>query len=333
MRRIEIHLKGGDSFESVIRAVKHFDTIDYSIIHTKPGDRRLVSILMREGNSQELIDAIHSTLEGQRDWRLSVIAIEASLPKAESTDGEKDARNTQAIREEILQDIGKGAVFDRDFAIFVGLSTVVAAVGMNSGSVAGVIGAMVIAPLLGPILAFAMGAALGDSALLRQSGRTLISGIMIALLCGLLLSFIVPVDLSSTELTSRAEVRLDAVALALAAGAAAALSVAKGQGAGLVGVMVAAALLPPGAAMGLLVGSGELELGARAGLLLALNVACLILAALLTFRLRKIQPRQWIEQKNANAAVAINTAFWVACLIIVGALILYFDLGARVEFP
>ncbi|MEO0817262.1 MAG: TIGR00341 family protein [Pseudomonadota bacterium] len=279
MRRLEVHLKEGDAFDAVIRAVKHFDPIDYSIVQPEQDNRRLINVLVRDGASQELVDAIQSTLESERDWRLNVIAVEASLPNLQTSTNGKEERNTQATREEILLDIGKAAVFDRDFAILVVLSTVVAAVGMNSGSVAGVIGAMVIAPLLGPILAFAMGAALGDIGLIKQSGVTLLSGIAIALLSGLALAFVVPIDLSSTELTSRAEVRLDAVALALSAGGAAALSVAKGQGSGLVGVMVAAALLPPGAAMGLFLGSGEIELGARAGLLLTLNVACLVLGA------------------------------------------------------
>ncbi|MEL6663482.1 MAG: TIGR00341 family protein, partial [Pseudomonadota bacterium] len=256
-----------------------------------------------------------------------------SLPKLEKTGDEKDALNTQAIREEILDDVAKGAVFDRDFAVLVGLSTVVAAVGMNSGSVAGVIGAMVIAPLLGPILAFSMGAALGDGTTLRRAAGTLVMGVVIALLCGAALSLVVPIDLQSEELTSRAEVRLDAVALALAAGGAAALSVAKGQNSGLVGVMVAAALLPPGAAMGLFLGAGEFALGARSGLLLLLNVSCLIVAALVTFRLRSIKPRTWIEQKNASIAVRINLALWAASLLVAAALIVYFDLGSKVDLP
>jgi len=333
MRRVEVHLKDGDCFDAVLRAVKHYDPIDYSVIHPEQQNRRIINILMRDGTSQQLVDAIQSTLENEEDWRLNIIAIEASLPKLEKTGDEKDALNTQAIREEILDDVAKGAVFDRDFAVLVGLSTVVAAVGMNSGSVAGVIGAMVIAPLLGPILAFSMGAALGDGTTLRRAAGTLAMGVVIALVSGAALSLVVPIDLQSEELTSRAEVRLDAVALALAAGGAAALSVAKGENSGLVGVMVAAALLPPGAAMGLFLGAGEFALGARSGLLLLLNVSCLIVAALVTFRLRNIKPRSWIEQKNASIAVRINLALWAASLLVAAALIVYFDLGSKVDLP
>ena len=130
---------------------------------------------------------------------------------------------------------------------------------------------------------------------------------------------------------SRAEVRLDGVALAIAAGAAAALSMAKGQGAVLVGVMVAAALLPPGAAFGLFFGAGEMALALRAGLLLTLNVASLILAALAVFYLRKIRPRRWIERRGAERAVWINLGFSIAVLIVAVILIIVLDLGATVS--
>lgn len=332
MRRLEVHLRDGAPFDTVLRAIKHFEPIDYFVAHPETENRRVINVLMRDGSSQALVDSIQSILEEERDWRLTVFAIEATIPQIEAPAGDKKEVNTQAIREELLADVAKGSVFDRDFAVLVALSTVVAAVGMNSGSVAGVIGAMVIAPLLGPILAFAMGAALGDLALLKRAGATLSAGVCLALTCGAALAVFMPLDLQSSELTSRAEVRLDGVALALAAGGAAALSVAKGQSSGLVGVMVAAALLPPGAAMGLFFGAGEVGLGARAGILLLLNVACLILAALITFRLRKIKPRSWIEQKNASSAVRLNYALWAVCLAVIGGLIFWFDLGARVSF-
>ncbi|MEM8617901.1 MAG: TIGR00341 family protein [Pseudomonadota bacterium] len=331
MRRIEIHLRRGDACDAVLAAVRRFDPVDHSVIEPQQEDRLVINVLVRDSSSQKLVDVVQSALEEEHDWRLNVIAIEASLPRAKSEEEVAEARNTQAIREEIVSDINKGAVLDRDFVILVVLSTVVAAVGMNSGSVAGVIGAMVIAPLLGPILAFSLGAALGQSDLLLRSARTLAVGVGVAFISAFALAYIIPVDLTQTELTSRAEVRLDALALALAAGGAAALSVAKGQNSGLVGVMVAAALLPPGAAIGLFAGVGEFEYAARAGLLLLLNVACLVLAALLTFRFRKIRPRNWFEQKNATVAVRINIAAWAVLLAISAALIVYFDLGERIS--
>jgi len=333
MRRLDIHLRDTDAFDTVIRAIRAADPIDYYVIPLEQRDRKLINVFLRDESGQVLMDNLYTCLEDETEWRISLIPIEATAPKL--TEAQSSSQNpkqrTQALREEIFNDISLGATLDRDFLILVALSTIVAAIGLNSDSVAGVIGAMVIAPLLGPILGFAFGAALGDRTLLYGSTRTLVVGIALALLCSVLISFMIPVDLQSRELISRAEVRLDGMALAIAAGCAAALSMARGQGAVLVGVMVAAALLPPGAAVGLFLGSGEWELALRAALLLALNVASLVFAALVVFRLRKIRPRQWLERQDATRAVFLNLGLSVGFLTLCIALIIILDLGARIS--
>jgi uncharacterized hydrophobic protein (TIGR00341 family) len=330
MRRLDLHMRDSDEFDIVIRAIKAADPIDYLVIPVEQQDRKYVSVFLRDGTGQALMDNLQTCLEGQDDWRISLIPIEATAPKIEA-DKDKQQTSKQALREEIFTDVQDGAKLDRDFLILVVLSTIVAAVALHSNSVAGVIGAMVIAPLLGPILGFSMGAALGDQKLLVGAGKTLVVGIGVALLSAVLISLVLDVDLSSRELISRAEVRLDGMALAIAAGAAAALSMAKGQGSVLVGVMVAAALLPPGAAVGLFAGSGEWELASRAGLLLLLNVASLVFSALVVFRLKKIKPRSWIEQKGADRAVAINIGLSVMFLSAAVILIVVLDLGSEVS--
>ena len=333
MRRLDVHLRDCDAYENVLRAIKAAEPIDYYVTALEQKDRRLISVFLREGSGQALMDNLQSCLQDEKDWRISLIPIEATAPKIEEPEDQQGRakQRKQALREEIYNDVSGGAALDRDFLTLVVLSTIVAAIGLNSDSVAGVIGAMVIAPLLGPILGFSLGTALGDQKLLIGSGRTLAIGISLALFSAVLLSLIMPIDLESHELISRAEVRLDGVALAIAAGSAAALSMARGQAAVLVGVMVAAALLPPGAAVGLFLGSGEWTLALRAGLLLALNVASLIFSALIVFRLRKIQPRTWLERKGAERAVTINLALSISLLAVAVILIIVLDLGATVS--
>ncbi len=331
MRRLDIHLKAGDRFHNVLSAVKASEPVDYYVLDTEQKDRRLISVFVREGVEQVLMDNIQSALEGSKEWRVSILPIEATAPKLEEAPSGKQARSLQATREEIYSDVKSGARLDRNFVVMVILSTIVATIGLNSDGVAAVIGAMVIAPLLGPVLGFSMGAALGDDSLLKQSTLTLASGIGIALALSLALSFVLPINLQSHELMARAEVRLDGLALAMAAGGAAALSLTSSQSSALVGVMVAAALLPPGAAVGLFAGAGEWPLALRAALLLALNVASLILSALIVFWLRRVRPRSWIEQKNANRAVLLNALLSGFVLIVSVVLILYLDLGNKVS--
>ncbi len=330
MRQIDIHLKQRDR-ETVIRAVKAFDPVDWMIFPVEQHDRSLIRIIMHDGRSQELTDAIQDALNDCRDWRVTMLPVEATLPTPKPLEDEEKQADLQVLREELLDDVNRDAALTKDFLILCGLSTIVAAIGLNSDGVAAVIGAMVIAPLLGPILGFSLGAGLGNFALVKQSSQTLAAGIGVALAVAFLISFALPLNTESHELMSRAQVRLDGVALALAAGGAAALSMAQGKAAVLVGVMVAAALLPPGAAFGLFLGAQQWTFASRAGLLLSLNVACLVLSALIVFRLKNIKPRGWIDQRNASRATWLNAGLSAAFLAIVVTLIIVLDLGEAVS--
>lgn len=330
MRQIDIHLKQRDS-ETVIRSIKAFAPVDWMIFPVQQQDRALIRVISHDGRSQALTDAIQDALSECRDWRVTMLPIEATLPTPEPLEDDERQADLQVLREELLDDVTRDAALSRDFLILSGLSTIVAAIGLNSDGVAAVIGAMVIAPLLGPILGFSLGAGLGNFDLVKQSTRTLAAGIGISLLVAFLLSFVLPLNTDSHELMSRAQVRLDSVALALAAGGAAALSMAQGKSAVLVGVMVAAALLPPGAAFGLFIGATEWGLASRAGLLLTLNIACLVLSALVVFRLKNIKPRGWIDQRNASRATWLNAGLSAGFLVVVVVLIIVLDLGKAVS--
>ncbi len=330
--RVDIHLPADEeAFDTAVRIVKAADPIDYLVVPLEQKDRRLIQVIMRDGPVQALLDNLQSLLEDRSGWRVTVADLDVTLPKLPEPKNEKKKASSQHTREELFVQVSSDAKLNGYFIIMVILSTIVAAIGLVSDGVAAVIGAMVIAPLLGPILGFAMGAALGDLALVRRGILSLLAGIGIALAVSFLLALIMPPNWESRELMSRAEVRLDGLALAMAAGGAAALSVTRGTSSALVGVMVAAALLPPGAAFGLFLGYGEWEYALRAALLLSLNIASLILSALIVFRLRKIRPRTWIEQKHATRAVWINAGLSAVFLLIAVVLIVFLDLGQTVD--
>lgn len=328
--RIDVHVPAGEAFDNAVRIVKAADPFDYVVIEPEQKDRRLIQVYMRDGPAQALLDNLQAYLEKRDGWRVTLASLDVTIPKLPEPKGEKKASRQQNTREELYVQVSSDAKLNIDFIVMVILSTIVAAIGLVSDGVAAVIGAMVIAPLLGPILGFAMGAALGDVALLRRSILTLLAGISVALAVSFILAFLMPANWESRELMSRAEVRLDGLALAMAAGGAAALSLTRGASSALVGVMVAAALLPPGAALGLFAGYGEGTLALRAALLLSLNVAALVLSALIVFRVRQIQPRTWIEQQHAKRAVWLNAVISGVFLLVSIALILLLDLGATV---
>lgn len=287
--------------------------------------RCVLRALFQTGEAQELVDALQGLFEGGKDWRIIVLPVEATAPKVESEEAEKEKRRrkTVALREEIYQDVGAGAGITDDFLVLTALSTVVAAIGLSTNNLAVVIGAMVIAPLLGPVIAFAFAAAIGDPALLLRAARTALTGLGLGFVLAFAMGALFPIDFTSHELTARTMVGLDALALALASGGAAALSISAGLPSALVGVMVAVALLPPAAASGLFLGGGDADSAFRAATLLAVNVVCVNLAALAVFALKGVRPRTWLERLSAAHATRVNAAALVFLLAVLTAAILF----------
>ena len=208
------------------------------------------------------------------------------------------------------------------FIVLVLLSTAVAAIGLLRDNVAVVIGAMVIAPLLGPNLAFSLGVALGDRDLMLQAVRASAIGFVLTIVVSVLLGLTIPFDIASHELMARTDVTFNSIALALAAGAAAVLSLTAGVSTVLVGVMVAVALLPPAATFGFMLGAGEFTHAAGAGTLLAVNLVCVVLSAQIVFLVRGIRPRTWWERRSARQSTWLSIA--VSSGLLVGLAVLIY---------
>lgn len=297
--------------------------------HVYPTDdetpRQTVHLLVGADKRQTVLDQLQNALGGSTDWRITILPVEATIPrKEEKKDASQPAGakgSSTETREELYDDIARDAELDRDFLIFAALSTVVAAIGLIEDNVAVVIGAMVIAPLLGPNLAFGFGVALGDRKLMVRALGTTGAGVTVTLAICVLIGLAWPIDLGSRELLARTDVGFDSMALALASGAAAALSLTTGLSAALVGVMVAVALLPPAATIGLMLGASEWSHAYGATLLLAVNVVCVNLATQAAFVLRGVRPRTWFEKEAARRAVVLNAAVWLVLLVALAGLL------------
>ncbi|WP_422363687.1 TIGR00341 family protein [Pyruvatibacter mobilis] len=287
-------------------------------------DRCLVRYVISTKRSQELLDALQAAIGAQENWRAVVLPIQASVPGPEDNarpPADEVARrfsfaSITVSREVIWNEVTKGARLDLNFLILTVLSTITAGIGMLTDNVAVVIGAMVIAPLLGPNLAFAFGTAIGDRTLMFRALGTNVVGIILALFFSYVIGAFWTGALESPELLSRTVVGFDSIALALAAGAAAVLSLTTGLSATLVGVMVAVALLPPAAAVGIMLGSGNLAAAGSAGLLLAVNIACVNLVAQIVFVAKGIGPRTWAEKKASRPARYINVSVWLLLVVV-----------------
>ncbi|MBI1283514.1 MAG: TIGR00341 family protein [Thiobacillus sp.] len=271
-------------------------------------------LLVADDKLQAVLDSLQTLLGVQTPVRIAVLPVEIALPKP-SEEERKEEDAAIAARESLYNGVEKNARLDLNFIVLVFLSTVVAAIGLIENNVAVVIGAMVIAPLLGPNLAFGLATALGDGSLMRKSILTGSAGIALAIALAVGIAVVWPFDLSSPEIAARTDVGMDSVALALASGAAAALSLTTGLPSVLVGVMVAVALLPPAVTFGLMLGHGEYNLAMGAGLLLAVNLVCVNLACKLVFLIKGIHPRTWVEKEKAKHAMVVYIVGWIVTLI------------------
>lgn len=275
--------------------------------------RRPSRMMVHTARAQAAIDALQAALGSSEGWRVTVSRIETTLPIPDEPEAQR-AADRSAIREEVYAAVDGCARLDKNYLLFVALSTIVAGLGLANDDVAVVIGAMVIAPLLGPNIGFALGAALGDWQLMRRAVTAGLTGIALALAATAIVGALTTLNLDNDQLLARTRVGFDAAILALASGAAAALSIITRSSSTLVGVMVAAALLPPTCAIGLFLGAGRFQEAIGAATLLAINVAALNLAALATFLWMGVRPRTWLERRSARQSRRLALLVWAALL-------------------
>lgn len=296
---------------------------------TGEGQTVVFSIVLTTPRAQKFLDKVAEAIGEADAWHLVTSSTEVVLPEVEDEEEQEklDEENTQAAREEIYVDVSRGAVLSRDYLLMVALATVVAAIGLSSGQIAVVIGAMVIAPLLGPILAFSFGTAIGNRKLLWISAKSFLVGLVVSLIAGGVLGLILPPGLDAGLVKFDHPLGLTTAALPLASGAAAALMVTQNNNSALVGVMVAAALLPPLAAIGLLVGGGEYAQALRAGATVIANVVAITLAAQVVFIWKGIRPRGWLTE-GRDTSIRWSLAIWVVLLgLVVAGLVVFGEAG------
>lgn len=334
MRLIEVTFPSDDA-DKVRDAMEEGDSEFWRMEAANADGKCAARAFYINGDAQGLVDKLQDIFEGEDDWRLLVYPVEATAPKPEVDDaaGPDDGNGERALREEIYEDVSDGADLSMNYYVLTLASTIVAAIGLNSDNVAAVIGAMVIAPLLGPMLAFTLGTTLGDFKLMLKASRNAVLGLGLGMAAAGLIGVFMKIDLQSVELMSRTVVGLDEMALALAAGVAAALSIVTGVSAALVGVMVAAALLPPAAAAGLFAGAGEWIFAARALLLLAVNVVCVLIASQAVYAWKGVRPRTWFEKRSAKRAMMINIGSLLVLLAAAAAIIILAPTEIMPETP
>lgn len=298
----------------------------------------LLRVLVRSEKTEAVIQELESRFQTSPGFRLVILEVQATLPRPEDDEAheepgpQSDAQTSESGQEkltdpqriacaELVQTLSEGTVVNRIYVATVLLSTIVAAIGLLRDNVAVIIGAMVIAPLLGPNMMLSLATTLGDSKLARNALRVNVVGLLLALVLAAIIGLVVDVEPLSPEIARRTEVDLSDVLLALAAGSAGAIAFTTGISTALVGVMVAVALLPPLTATGLLIGAKLWQPALGALTMTAVNIICINLAGVGTFLWQGVQPAYWWEQERAKRMTRAAGLVWLALLALLVLLI------------
>lgn len=184
----------------------------------------------------------------------------------------------------INRSLWRAAIPSFSFHFLLGASSVIATLGLLANSVAIIIGAMIIAPLIGPIIGIAYSMVVANRRLLRRSSLTLLTGTILTILTSCLTCYLVGLRTVSPEILARTNPTLLDLGVAIAAGSAGAFANSRRRIAdALPGVAIAVALVPPLSVVGIGLALGQKNLFLGAGLLFATNLTGIIFSGGIIF--------------------------------------------------
>ena len=332
LRKIEIVLPV-DETDKLNEILENYEVLDrYKISLLE--DQALYLITLNVENSGPLLDELEKKLAFAEGFRLNMLEVEATIPAVkleeendedeeakaitdEGSDNEQEEKNntTKGLsRQELYADLSDSINLNSNYILMCLLSAIVASSGVMLDNVAVIIGAMVIAPLLGPNVGMALASTLGDMELGKKALKASLYGAGAALIVALIAGLILNPDSWPHEVLSRTSVGWGDITLALASGSAGTLAFTTGTSGAVIGVMIAVALMPPLVVVGILLGAGEFLMAGGALMLFISNIICINLAGVLTFIYQGVRPLNWWEEKKAETSRKYSLILWIVLL-------------------
>jgi uncharacterized hydrophobic protein (TIGR00271 family) len=224
-------------------------------------------------------------------------------------------------RAEVQVQLRDSCTPDFSFFVLVVLSAVIATLGLLTDSAAVIIGAMLVAPLMSPIIGLGLASLTGDARLFRDSGVALARGALMAILMAVVLAFgnrylpFVTLQELPAEVLARTRPSPIDLTIALAGGMAAAFALAMPAiSAALPGVAIATALMPPLCTAGIGIAMGRWDVAGGAFLLFITNAVTIAFAAMLVFFALGFAPVRE-SGRRIPRALAISAVFTLILLI------------------
>ncbi|WP_435097535.1 TIGR00341 family protein [Halorubrum sp. N11] len=239
---------------------------------------------------------------------------------------EESERGGNRISREELQAKADGLASGlHTYVLMTVMSAVIATAGLLLDSPATVVGSMVIAPLIGPAMSAAVGTVVDDEEMFRRGVQMQVIGVAVAIAAATLFAFavrtlaLVPpgIDpLALAEVSERLAPNVLVLVVAVGAGVAGIVSLMTGVSAALVGVMIAVALIPPAAAVGIGIAFQIPRLVIGAGVIVAVNVLSINLSALVVLWYEGYRPQRWFREDDARAALVKRAVILLAAIAV-----------------
>lgn len=326
MRKIELtcHEQQSQSIEFVLRKYK----VPYNLELVMSGESKLLrytAIAPDEISSTVTADLNKIIDTKQMEIYLTIQNIEATvsdyLQKVQSEKTKK--KKTKKLAEEFHALTEPSVEIKPAVVIMITIASAVALVGLFANNASLVIGAMLLSPLLGPITAFAFNASIGKPEKMFKSALnifvlTTIVGATGAALTGLSLTFMeIPI---TPEILSRTEMSPVFLAVAILLGLAGGIAMSSDIPGILVGVAIAAALVPPAVVTGIGVALFDYDIFINALTLTIANLFGLILGTMAIFYIMGVTPRRYYERQKAKQYMTYTISVFVILSIILGTL-------------
>lgn len=231
---------------------------------------------------------------------------------------EEDTAPSDEVRERILS----GGKVTGQNAFMLMLAILIASVGLNTNSTAIIIGAMLISPLMGSILALAYGTVVRDGAIIRRYGMGLITQIVISLLTSTVYFLLSPVKGPTSELLARTTPTFFDVIVAVCGGLAGIIANTRKDKSGTIipGVAIATAIMPPLCTCGYAIANGKWNMFIGALYLFILNAYFIYSSAEIILTALRLPEAMGLPERKRRAYIlrrVRNTIFvLIPCVLI-----------------
>lgn len=218
----------------------------------------------------------------------------------------KPTKLTKVQKRETVNKLLEESTPTYDFFLMLVLASIIVTIGLLLSNAAVIIGGMLVAPILFPILSLSMGIVVGDIKLIKRAGAVIIQSVVVATLISLFISLLFIRKEITPELISRIYPNLAYFLIAFVSGGAAAYALARPSlSAILPGVAVSVSLIPPLAAVGVSITFLSWEMTVGTAGLFFLNLIGIVFAGLIVFAVLKFYEVKEVIEKKIKAEEAV----------------------------